>query len=131
MKLEVSQAVFVLKVARVAEAGFTDIDCRHASVRLAQRIGGSLRRPTAGDQDLSIGTRCFRRPQQQGLCPTPVRISIELAVPIEVGDRRRIRVAFIESAYLVGRSSVHWRCSPFTSHLRPLAPQTGTATEEL
>jgi hypothetical protein len=34
-----------------------------------------------------------------------MRVTIELAVPIEVVDRRRIGVALVESAYLVGSPS--------------------------
>src|SRR5271169_3598732 len=80
MKIEVSQAVSSLKVARAAQAGFADVDCRYASIRLAQRMDGSLRRAAAGDQDRSLCTRPLRRPQQKRHCPTPSRVAIELAV---------------------------------------------------
>src|SRR5271157_2875869 len=100
MEIEVLQAIFSLKIARIAQAGFADVDCGHTSLRLAQRMDGSLGRSTAGDQDLSICPQLLRWPQQKGQCPTPIRVSVEFAVPIEVADRRRIRVGLVESAYL-------------------------------
>ena len=114
--------IFLLKIARMAQAGFADVDCRHLSVRLAQRMDGSLRRSAAGDQDLSICPRLLRWPQQKGQCPTPIRVPIELAMPIEVVDRRRIRVALVKSAHLVGWIGGR-RCSRLLrSHMRLFAP---------
>ena len=99
MEIEVSQVISLLKIARMAQAGLADVDCRYPSVRLAQRIDGSLRRSTAGDQDLSIWPLLLRRPQQQRHRPASIRVPIELAMPIEVAKRRRIRMAFVKSAY--------------------------------
>jgi hypothetical protein len=47
MEIEVLQTIFLLKLARMTQAGFADVDCRDMSVRLAQCISGSLRRSTA------------------------------------------------------------------------------------
>src|SRR6516165_2333343 len=101
MEIEVSQAVFLLKLAGMTEAGFADVDGRDVSVGLAQRIDGSLGGSAAGDQYLSIWPVLLRGPHQQGQCPTPIGVVIELAVPIEVAKRRRIRVALVESAHRV------------------------------
>ena len=85
-------------------------------------MDGSLGRSAAGDQDLSICPRLLRWPQQKGRCPAPIRVPIELAMPIEVVDRRRIRVALVESAHLVGWIDGR-RCSRlFPSHVRLFAP---------
>jgi hypothetical protein len=104
MESEVSQSIFLLKIARVAKAGFADVDCRDPSIRFTQRMNGSLGCPAAGDQDLSICPLPLRWPQEKGQCPTPIRVAIEVAVPIEVFDRRRIRVALVKSAHLVAPS---------------------------
>ena len=96
MQVEVSQAVFLLKIARVPQAGFADVDRSYVGVRLAQRVGGRLRGPTAGDQDGSVWPRLLGRPQQQGQCPAPIRVAIELAMPIEVAKRRRVRVNLVK-----------------------------------
>src|SRR5260370_30026928 len=103
MEIEVSQSIFLLKIARAAQAGFADVDCRHPSTRLAQRVDGSLGGSTPGNQDLSICPLLLCRPQQERQCTTPIRVPIELAVPIEVADRRRIRVAIVKSAHRIGR----------------------------
>jgi hypothetical protein len=102
MEIEVLQAVFSLKTARITQAGFADVDRRYASIRLAQSMDGSLGRPAASDQDLSISPGLLRWPQQKGQCPTPIGVAIEVAVPIKIADRRRIRMAFVEGAHLVG-----------------------------
>src|SRR5271167_1428822 len=109
MKIEVLQAIFSLKIARVAQAGLADVDCRYTSIGLAQRMDGSLRRSTAGDQDFSICSRLLRRPQQKGQCPTPIGLPIELAVPIEVADRRRIRVALVKGSHCISSPSPRLR----------------------
>src|SRR5208282_1152961 len=109
MESEVLQAIFSLKIARVAQAGLADVDCRYTSIGLAQRMDGSLRRSTAGDQDFSICSRLLRRPQQKGQCPTPIGLPIELAVPIEVADRRRIRVALVKGSHCISSPSPRLR----------------------
>jgi len=102
VEVEISQAIFLLKIAGVAQAGFAEVDCGHARVRLAQRMNGSLRRSTAGDQDLSICPLLFGGPQQKRHRPASIRVAIEFAVPIEITDRRRIWVTIVESAHSVG-----------------------------
>ena len=42
MEIEVSQAVLSLKIPRVAQAGFADVDRRDTSIRLAQRMDRRL-----------------------------------------------------------------------------------------
>src|SRR5258708_22901793 len=78
MEIEVSQSIFLLKIARVAQAGFADVDCRHTSIRFAQRMNGSLGCSTAGDQDLSVCPLLLRRPQQKRQCPATIRVPIQL-----------------------------------------------------
>ena len=123
MEIEISQAIFSLEIARVAQAGLADVDCRHTSIGFAQRMNGSLGCSAAGDQDLSICPGFLRWPQQEGQCPTPIRVAIEVAVSIEVADRRRIRAALVESAHRVGRIGGR-RCSRLLpSHMRLFAPR--------
>ena len=52
MEIEVLQSIFLLKIARVVQAGFADVDCRDPGIRLAQRMDSSLGCSAAGDQDL-------------------------------------------------------------------------------
>jgi hypothetical protein len=56
---EVLQPVFLLKRARVAQAGLADVDRRDKRVRLAQRVNGGLRGSAAGDKDRAIRARRF------------------------------------------------------------------------
>src|ERR1700730_15150428 len=100
MEIEISQAIFLLKIAHVAQAGFADVDCRHTSVGFAQRMNGSLRCSAAGHQDLSVCPWLLRWPQQKGQCPTPIGVAIEVAVPVEVAERRRIGMALVKSPHL-------------------------------
>jgi hypothetical protein len=128
MEIEISQSIFLPKIARVSQARLADVDCRHTSIRFAQRMNGRLGRSAAGDEDLSICPRRLRRPQQKGQCPMPIGVPIELAVPIQVDDRRRIRVAFVEGAHLIGGIGGH-RCSRLLpSHMRLSAPSFGNRT---
>src|SRR5260370_26892735 len=106
MKIEVSQAIFSLKIARAAQAGLADVDCRHPGTGLTQRVGGSLGGSAPGNEDLSISPLLLCRPQQKRQCPATIRVPIELAVPIEVADRRRIRVAIVKIAHPIARISV-------------------------
>ena len=64
MEIEISQSIFLLKIASAAQAGFADVDCRHTSIRFAQRMNGRLGRSAAGHQDLSICPLLVRWPQQ-------------------------------------------------------------------
>src|SRR5882724_7568497 len=80
MQIEVLQSIFLLKIARMAQAGFADVDCGHPCSGLAQRMDGSLGGAAASDQDVSICPRLLRWPQQKGHHPTPIRIPIEFAV---------------------------------------------------
>src|SRR5712691_2063770 len=122
MDSEVSQPIFSLKIARVTQAGFADVDSRHTSIRFAQRINGSLGCSAAGDQDLAICPLLVRWPQQKGQCPPPIGVPIEVAVSIQVADRRRIRVAFVEGAHLVSRIGGHRFSRLLPSHMRLSAP---------
>lgn len=54
MEIEVLQAVFSLKIAGITQAGFADVDSRHASIRFAQSMDGTLGGSAAGDQNRSI-----------------------------------------------------------------------------
>ena len=80
MEIEISQPVFSLQIARVAQAGLADVDRRHPSIGLAQRMDRRLRRSTAGDQDLPACLRLLCRPQEQGQRPPPIRVAIEVAM---------------------------------------------------
>src|SRR5205823_10660182 len=82
MEIEISQSILLLKIARVSQARLADVDCRHTSVRFAERMNGRLGRSAAGDQDLSICRRRLRWPQHQGQSPTPVGVPLEVAVRI-------------------------------------------------
>src|SRR5271170_3552775 len=123
MEIEVSQAVFSLQIARVAQARFADVDCCHPSIGLAQRISGGLGGSAAGNQDLPICPRLLGWPQQERQCPAPIRVAVEVAMPVEVGERRRIGVVLVKRAHFVGRIGGRWRSSVVLSHARAL---TGT-----
>src|SRR5215472_14517751 len=93
MEIEVAQAVFSLKVARVAKTGFADVDSRHLRVGLAHRMGRGLRSPAAGDKNLPLCPRLLSRPKQKGQRAPPLRIAVELAMLIEALERGRIGMA--------------------------------------
>jgi len=101
-EIETSQAVFSLKLARVMQAGLADVDGGHMSIRFAQRMDGSLGSSAAGHQDLSVCPRLLQWPQQQGQRAASIRVAIKLAVPVEVAERRRIRVTLVKSAHRIG-----------------------------
>src|SRR5690349_12345421 len=125
MEIEISQSIFSLQIARVAQAGLADVDCGDPCIGFTQRMNGSLGCSAAGDQDLSICPWLLRWPQHEGQCPTPIGVPIEVAVPIKVADRRRIRVVLVEGAHRVGRIGGH-RCSRLLpSHMRLSAPSSG------
>jgi hypothetical protein len=124
MEIEVSQVVFSLKITRVAQAGFADVDRRHPSIGFAQPMDRRLGRSTAGHQDLSIGPGLLRWPQKKGQCPTPIRVPIEIPVPLQVSNRRWIRVAFVKSAHHVRWSRGRWCFRLFPSHVRLFVPLT-------
>jgi len=125
MEIEVSQAIFSLKIACVTHAGFADVDCRQPSIGLAQSMDGSLGRSATGDQDLSICLRLLRWPHQQGQCSASTRVAVELAVAVEVAQRRRIGVSLVKSAHCVGQTDRRWRSRHFPGHLRLVAPSRG------
>jgi hypothetical protein len=83
MEIEVSQVVFLLKVARVAEARFADVDARYARIGLAHRVGRGLRGPTTGDQNFPPCPLSLRRPQQKRERSPSIRVPIELAMLVE------------------------------------------------
>src|SRR6202040_4401459 len=102
MQIEVLQAILVLKIAGVAQARLADVDRRYPGIGLAQSMDCSLGCSAAGDQDLPICLLLLGRPEHKRCCPTPIRVPVELAVPIEVVDRRRIRMEHIEGTHLCG-----------------------------
>src|SRR5271154_5356823 len=104
VEIEVPDAVFPLKLAGVAEAGFADVDRGDTRVRLAHRMNNGLRRAAAGDQDLAIRRRLSRRPKEKRHRPSAIRIAIELAMPVEVAERRRIRMALVKGPHFVART---------------------------
>src|SRR5215472_16365811 len=99
-KYEITDLVLFLKLKCVSEAGLADIDGRDASVGLAQCIACSLRGPATGDQDLLICARPPSRPDhvKQGLAA--LRISVQLTMFVQAGERRRIRHSLVKIAEL-------------------------------
>ena len=102
VELQISYVVLLLKITGVAQACFADVDRGDTRVRLHERMTRGLRRAAASDKDGSIGTRLFQRPQQQRLRAPPLRIAIAIEALLEGGDRRRIRMQFVERANRLG-----------------------------
>ena len=98
VELQISYVMLLLKITGVAQACFADVDRGDTRVRLHERMTRGLRRAAASDEDGSIGTRLFHRPQQQGLRAPPLRIAITIKTRFEGGDRRRIGVRLVECA---------------------------------
>ena len=98
MEFEVLQVVLSLKLARVAQAGLADVDGGDARVGLAKRISGRLRRAAAGNQNLLVSAQRLGRPDQMEQRAATVRVPVQVAVLVQVGDRRRIRHPFVEVA---------------------------------
>ena len=102
VELQISYVVLALKISGVAQTCFADVDRGDTRVRLHERMTRGLRRAAASDKDGSIGTRLFQRPQQQRLRAPPLRIAIMIKALFEGGDRRRIRMRFVERANRLG-----------------------------
>jgi hypothetical protein len=102
MEIEVSQTVFSLKIASVAQTGFANVDPGYMRVRFAHRIGGGLRRAAAGDEDSSIRARRLPRPEEKRLRPPTIRVPVKFAMPVKVAERRRIWMALVKGPHLVG-----------------------------
>src|SRR5271166_3572008 len=103
VEIEVSESIFSLKIARVAETVFADVDRGHLPVRLAHGMNDGLGGAAAGDQDLARRWP-LRRPKEKRHRPPTIRIAIELAMPVEVAERRRIWMALVKGAHIGGRS---------------------------
>jgi hypothetical protein len=114
VKLQISYVMLSLKISGVAQACFADVDRDDTRVGLHERMTRGLRRAAASDEDGSIWTRLFQRPEQQRLRAPPVRITIAIKALLERGDRRRIRMRLVERANRVeaigGRFRVFTRC---------------------
>lgn len=114
MEIEIAKTMLFLKTARMAQTGFTDVDRRHMSVRLGERILCGLRRPATGDQDLSVWPRLLQRPQQKRLRPAPMRVGIAIAAWRKIADRRGIRVGIVKRANRFGTIGRRW-IAPMTA----------------
>ena len=82
MEIEVSQAVFPLEIARMAQAGLADVDRRHMSVGLAQRV------------DREPATCRSRRPGSLDLPAAPPLATEEGTMPAATGFRQSSRRLF-------------------------------------
>jgi hypothetical protein len=80
MKSEVLEVGLALKFARVAQAGFADVDRHDSSLWLDLRVPRRLRRPAAGDQDFPVSPRPLGGPDQMKLGPATIRVLVEVAV---------------------------------------------------
>ena len=98
VELQISYVVFLLKIARMAQACFAEVDRGHARFGLHERVPRGLRRSASRDKDRSIWARLLQRPQQQRLRAPPLRIAIAIETPLEAGDGRRIGVRLVEGA---------------------------------
>jgi hypothetical protein len=79
-----------------------DIDGSDTGIGLAKRVGGSLGRTAAGDQDLEIGALSFGRPKKMEQRPAVQRIFVKFTMLVEIRNRWRVRVPFVKGAYLSG-----------------------------
>src|SRR5882672_3913833 len=117
MEFEIFQIVFSLERSRMTQAGLANVDSSDPGIRLAQRISGCLRRATAGNEDLPLYAQRFSRPQEMKQRPTAIRILVKLAVPIQAGERRRIRHPLVKALDLFGVAS---RCTlRLLNHFEP------------
>jgi len=98
VKLQISDVVLHLEIAGVAQARFAKVDRGHSRVRLHERMTRGLRRSAPGDEDGSIRTRLFQRPQKEILRSAAMRIAIAIEALREAGDGRRIGVRLVEGA---------------------------------
>ena len=117
-EVEISKAVLSLKLARVTEACFADVDSGDMRIGLAHRMGRGLRGSTTGDQNLPPCPLNFRRPKQKRERSPSIGIPIELAMLVEVAQRRRIRVALVERPHFLGAIGGRRICRIFEIHKR-------------
>jgi hypothetical protein len=120
VELQISYVVFVLKIARMAQACFAEVDRRHARFGLHKRVPRGLRRSASSDQDRSIWAWLLQRPQQQGLRAPPAWIAVALKQPIEAGDGRRIGVRLVEGADRLDAPGRQFRIPARRRHLAVL-----------
>ena len=103
VELEILDIVFLLQSTGEVQARLADVDTRHPRLGLAQRIGGGLGGTATRDKDIAIGPLRTGRPKQVEQGPAPLRVSVELAVPLQVGDRRRIGMCVVEFTHSLVR----------------------------
>jgi hypothetical protein len=102
VELQVLYVMLALKITRVAQACFAEVDRRHARFGLHKRISSGLRRSASSDKDRAIWTRLLQRPQQQRLRAPPLRIPVVIETSLQAGDGRRIGVRLVERANRLG-----------------------------
>ena len=99
MELEVVEVVPLFELARVAQAGFADVDGHDSCRRVPTRVSGRLRRATASDQDGLLVRQRPVGPHEMELRPAPA--GVQRAGLVEMRNRRRIGHPFVEVANLV------------------------------
>ena len=86
MEIEVSQTVFSLKIASVAQTGFANVDPGYMRVRFTHRVGSGLRRAAAGDEILQFGRGGCAQLEEKRLRPPTIRVPVKLTMPVKVAN---------------------------------------------
>jgi hypothetical protein len=98
MEFEVLEIILALKIARVAQARVTDVDCGDSRIGLAKRVPRGLRGAASGNQDFLSSPRLLGRPHQMELGPATVWVLVVVAVYVQTCAWRRIGHPFVEVA---------------------------------
>ena len=100
MQFDVGEVVTIDEATGLVDAALAHVDPHHVGAGVPDGVLGGLRRAAPCDEDRSIvETRAFR-PQPEGLHPSTL-VGPRTAIPLEVVDRRWIRVSFVEGCDLV------------------------------
>ncbi len=102
MQVEVLETIFVSQIACVAEAGFADIDCSNAGLRLAESVASRLGCAAARHENFLMRGRRRGREHQMEHRAAAKRVFVKLAMLVEAVDRSGIGEAFVEIADVGG-----------------------------
>jgi hypothetical protein len=91
--------VFSLELLSVVHAGCAAVDASNLSLRPAQRMLGRLRCPAARDEDRLVFSIRSVGPKQVIVDAASLRVLPELLIPLQIIDRRRIRITVVEVPY--------------------------------
>ena len=112
--------------ARVEHDTFgADVDSDHLGARPAQRVMGGLGGAAASNQYAAVVAIWFVRREEMGI-GAPAMVIRELAVGLQIVDRRRVRMTLVEGGHLGGNGGA-FRRGTSSSLMPPWSIRPGQA----